>query len=36
MSKKNKVFGDTRSLNHKGAGAEPRRVASRMERGRGR
>lgn len=31
MSKKNKVFGDSRSLNHSDIQMGPRRVASRME-----
>ena len=33
MSKRNKVFGDPRSLNHKGVEQVPRRVASRAGRG---
>lgn len=31
MNKKNKIFGDARSLNHQGVEQAPRRVASRME-----
>ena len=35
MGKKSKVFGDTRSLNHRGVESVPRRAASRMEGRRG-